>query len=116
MKTLSSCVAGLALFFINVPVALAVDAPGWIGPAKVDRLYIQPNGNAYVQLSVQTLDLGCTGGAAGKTSRMLQLDTDAPLFYPQYALLLSAQMKDRDVQIYVNGCDYYPYAQNTVLD
>ncbi len=113
MNKILSKLAIVMIFSFSCGTVLAVDSPGWIGPTKILKISIQPNGNAYITLSSLTLDLGCPGGDSGKTNGLLQLDTNAPLFKEQYALLLSAQARKADIKIYANNCGYYPYAQNT---
>jgi len=106
-----------ALFTCLIPLkASAVDAIGWVGPAKIIQIHLQPSGNIYIKLSIPTKDLGCPDGGAGKPVGLLQLDTNATFFKEQYSLLLSAQAQQSNVSIYVDKCGYYPYAQNTVVD
>ena len=95
---------------------LAVDSEGWLGSAKIVQIHMQPMGNIYIRLSIPGKDLGCPDGGAGKPDGWLQLDTNATFFKEQYSLLLSAQAQKADVDIYVRGCGYYPYAQNTVIN
>jgi len=106
-----------ALCVCIIPLnAFAIDVAGWVGPAKIVKLHIQPMGNIYIKLSVPTKDLGCPDGGMGKFKGWLQLNTNATFFKEQYSLLLSAQAQKADVRVYVKDCGYYPYAQNTELN
>ena len=100
----------LVLTLASIPqLAIAVDPPGWIGPLEIDTIVVQPNNRLYVQVVGATPDLGCPGNDSG----WLELDTTAPFFKEQYALLLAAHSAGGAVKFYVNGCGHYPYAQNS---
>ena len=106
----------MALLLGIVPTPLiapanAQDAPSWVGPSAIELISVQPNGRIYVKLVMSTPDLGCPGNKDG----YLELNADYPHFDKHYALLLAAHAADRKVQIYVNGCGHYPYAQNANL-
>ena len=98
----------LSILVCSATLAWA-DPPGWVGPASITRLVVQPNNRLYVYLDVATPDLGCPGNTSGS----LELDTAAPFFKEQYALLLAAHTAGRQVTIYVSGCGHFPYAQNS---
>jgi len=95
--------------FAMLYLGVSAQAGGWVSAASIDYITVQPNGNVYVKLTVAVPDLGCSGNSFG----ILQLDTDAPHYNSQYSLLLAAQMSDRIIDVYVDGCGYYPFAQNT---
>ena len=108
MKTLMR--AFLILALSSVPqLAVAVDPPGWIGPFEIDTIVVQPNNRLYVQVVGATPDLGCPGNDSG----WMELDTAAPFFKEQYALLLAAHTVGAAVKFYVSGCGHFPYAQNS---
>lgn len=94
---------------IMSPASFAIDPPAWVGPTNIEAIAVQPNGRIYIELGVPVPDLGCQGNSEG----LLEFDTDAPHFNEQYSLLLAAYMAGKQVQIYVNECGYYPYAQNS---
>ena len=94
---------------LSIKPAEAQDAPSWIGPSAIDLISVQPNGRIYVKLSVSTPNLGCPGNHDG----YLELNPAYPHVDKQYALLLAAHVAKRTVRIYVSGCGYHPYAQNT---
>ncbi|MCJ8268639.1 MAG: hypothetical protein MJK04_04465, partial [Psychrosphaera sp.] len=75
----------------------------------IEYLTVQPNGNIYVKIVADTPDLGCEGNSEG----FLQINTSAPFYKEQLALLTSAHMAKRKVRIYVKTCGYVPYAENT---
>lgn len=95
-------------FLTPLRPALA-DAPQWVGPATIERITVQPNGRIYVKLQTATPDLGCTGNTEGR----LELNPSYPYFREQFSLLLAAHSANRTVKIWVEGCGYYPYAQNS---
>ena len=107
-KTLTA-ICALTCLTLTAPRALAVDPPGWVGPTTITQITVQPNGRLYVYIDAATPDLGCTGNSDGS----LEFDTSAPFFKEQYALLLAAHTAGRQVRIYVSGCGYFPYAQNS---
>ena len=98
----------ICVFLTPFRLALA-DAPQWVGPAIIEFVTVQPNGRIYVKLQTATPDLGCTGNTDG----MLELNPSYPHFREQFSLLLAAHSANRTVTIYVSGCGYYPYAQNS---
>lgn len=89
--------------------AQAQDAPSWVGPSAIDLISVQPNGRIYVKLAVSTPNLGCPGNHDG----YLELNPAYPHVDKQYALFLAAHAANRTVRVYVSGCGYHPYAQNT---
>lgn len=101
--------AVIYIFLTPFKPALA-DAPKWVGPAVIEFITVQPNGRIYVKLQTATPDLGCTGNTDG----MLELNPSYPYFREQFSLLLAAHSANRTVRIWVEGCGYYPYAQNSI--
>lgn len=79
---------------------------------RIERLEVQPNGYSYVYLENVTVpNLGCNN----YDKSILQLNTAAPYFKEQYALLLAAFMADRKVKIQVLKCGaIFAYAEDTI--
>ncbi len=102
----------VAIYCAIVSNASQADSPAWIAPTQVEEITVQPNGNIYIKVGSTVPNLNCPG----YDPNWLQLDTAAPLFEQQYALMLSAFHAKSEIVIYVNLCgNGFPYAQNTRL-
>lgn len=86
----------------------------WLSqPADVGKIEVQPNGRVYFQILVVPVpNLGCEYHADG----LMELDTAAPHYKEQFALISMAKMTGKKVWVHVNGCGAYVLAQNTVLE
>ena len=83
----------------------------WVGPTSVESIAVQPNGSVYVELAMNTPKLGCQKN----TSSWLELDSMSSQFKKQYAMLTSARLSNRQVEIFVSGCGNYPRARTTKI-
>jgi hypothetical protein len=100
------------IFGFGLMIATTVAPQGkWVGPANVESMVVQPNGSVYVELAMNTPNLGCQKNTSG----WLELDSKSSQFQKQYAMLTSAHLSNRQVEIFVSGCGNYPRATTTKI-
>lgn len=100
-----------AVLVLGIMVTTNTIAAEWLTDITVKTIEVQPNGNIYILSDKVVSNQGCTGNGS-----YIQFDTNSPHFKEQYSLVLAAYMGGKKIRVYLNGCGYYAYAQNTMFE